>query len=229
MYLCNGYIDINDPMFHQQMGPGGLIIFESGHPFCYEKPDGISLEYYWVHFTGYGALEYLDRCGLRTNQVYRLGHQELLCEAFRQLFHVFETRDRFFDLDSTRCLIDILLISAKYIQQASLLQQDHSKMQQSLSYIHQHVSQEISVALLAEMEHLSDSHYRAVFRKMTGLSPQAYILLTKLNYASTLLRQTNISIKEVGMQVGYQDPQYFSRLFRRQYGVSPRQYRQQHR
>ena len=59
-----------------------------------------------------------------------------------------------------------------------------------------------------------------------GISAQAYITALRLKAAASLLRSTNLDIKEVGVAVGYADNHFFSKIFKKYYLLSPKQYRE---
>jgi len=86
----------------------------------------------------------------------------------------------------------------------------------------ENLSRSLTLAELAEQVHLSPSRFAAVFLKQTGLSPLAHFQRLKIQRARALLERPEMSISEVALAVGYQDPLYFSRLFRKATGVSPR-------
>ena len=97
----------------------------------------------------------------------------------------------------------------------------------SISFIHNHPAESISVSQLATMEFLSPSRYRALFKEHMGISPQEYVIFTKLQHACRLLENTQMSILEISHAIGYADAQYFSRLFAKHIGSSPSAYRKQ--
>ena len=68
--------------------------------------------------------------------------------------------------------------------------------------------------------------YTHLFHQRTGFSPLEYLTRLRLNHASQLMAETALSIAEIARAVGYEDPLYFSRLFRRKMGVSPTEFRQ---
>lgn len=78
--------------------------------------------------------------------------------------------------------------------------------------------------LAAEVGH-SVSHLHREFRAQLGSTPMAWLARTRAEVAASLLVQTDRSIAWVGQQVGWPDPNYFSRCFRRAYGMSPTAYR----
>lgn len=73
--------------------------------------------------------------------------------------------------------------------------------------------------------HMSYSHFRRLFRTEVGFSPYDYLLRCRLQRCAVLLADDSLSIKEIALQAGYDDPGYFARAFRRLFGVSPSEYR----
>ena len=79
----------------------------------------------------------------------------------------------------------------------------------------------------AALAHLSEYYFCHLFKERVGLSFVSYLNSARVQKAASLLRNTRMSITEIAAQVGYGDVNYFSRLFKREIGVSPRQYREE--
>jgi len=92
-------------------------------------------------------------------------------------------------------------------------------------YLADHLAQPIRVSAMAAALGLSRSHFSRNFHKLTGHSPQQYILRQRLEHARTLLGNATLSIAEVARRCGFSGAAHFSRQFRRQYRTSPRQHR----
>jgi AraC-like DNA-binding protein len=87
------------------------------------------------------------------------------------------------------------------------------------------LSEKLTLEDLALMNQLSESHFSLLFRKGTGMSPLDYFIHLKLQQACLLLLTTEIKIRQIAMDLGYDDPYYFSRLFKKYMKISPLQYR----
>jgi AraC-like DNA-binding protein len=72
---------------------------------------------------------------------------------------------------------------------------------------------------------LSTSHFSNLFRKATGMAPLDYFIHLKLQKACLLLYSSDIKVKKIAKEIGYTDPYYFSRLFKKYMKASPDQYR----
>ena len=99
----------------------------------------------------------------------------------------------------------------------------HSKIKESVNYIHANYRREqISVAKLAELSSVSTTYFRKIFARVYAVSPCQYINNLKLEYAAQLLQSGLYTVTEAGERAGFPDPKYFSKLFKRHYGQTPR-------
>ncbi len=98
-------------------------------------------------------------------------------------------------------------------------------VRQAMAYLHQHYAQPISREDVARHVGLNDDYLTTCFRKELGMTPVAYLTRYRLNQAKQLLSDTNRPITDIALAVGFSDSGYFSRVFRREVGVSPEAYR----
>ena len=83
----------------------------------------------------------------------------------------------------------------------------------------------INIKEFAISRSMSVSWFLRNFKQVAGMSPMHYILITRINNAVSLLETTDYNVNEISTIVGYENPMYFSRLFKKQKGVSPTEYR----
>ncbi|MDF7814963.1 AraC family transcriptional regulator [Hymenobacter sp. YC55] len=95
----------------------------------------------------------------------------------------------------------------------------------SIDYMREHLERTVTVQELAQQARLSPSHFSALFRTQTGRPPIVYFNSLKVQRACQQLINTALPIKEIARQLGAEDAYYFSRLFTKVMGVSPRQFR----
>jgi len=101
------------------------------------------------------------------------------------------------------------------------------KLQQITDWMAGHVAEEFHLDQLAAKAGLSKFHFNRLFKAATGVSPSRYLLNLRMDEAKRLLRETKQSVIAVALDVGYSNPSHFARLFHRETGLPPRDYRRQ--
>jgi transcriptional regulator GlxA family with amidase domain len=92
-------------------------------------------------------------------------------------------------------------------------------------FMEENLDREVDLAGFGEMLGTSASHLNAVFKAYTAMTPHQYFLSIKLRKAKDLLESGTLPIKEVAWRLGFHDPYYFSRLFRKKTGIAPSRWR----
>lgn len=118
-----------------------------------------------------------------------------------------------------------VMLSRLYSFEVSENKQDIINIAKAVSYIENHFDESISVAELAELSHYSERHFMRIFRKAYNASPIEYIINLRINRACALLTGAELTVSETAVKCGFDDVNYFSRLFKKKTGVSPSEYR----
>lgn len=97
-----------------------------------------------------------------------------------------------------------------------------TSVDKAIEHIAEHyLSASFSVASLAELCHMSDAHFRRVFKAEMGVSPKEYISELKIKRANLLLSYPDITVTEIAEDLGFTDVSYFIRFYKKQTGKSP--------
>ncbi len=225
-YLISGNLKVFLKEETKEMKPGQLIVYYPNTEYRYGMYDNKELIYYWVHFTGTGADELIRNSNIANRQILDIGIDDELIGLYDDIFKEFIIRDDNFENAVAADILKILVLLNRKIQSNVLNTESLNKnIYQSLDYIHKNFSSKIKISTLAEIEHFSISHYMNMFHKCTGITPIQYITELRLNRACELLSQSDLSIGKISESVGYADQLYFSRIFRRNIGVTPSRYR----
>ena len=122
------------------------------------------------------------------------------------------------------CILSAYLDAAAMIHSVDK-RQNNALIQSVRDYIAEHYMKQISIATVAESVYLTPTYLCVLFKKHTGQTLNNYITDVRMQEAKRLLHQSNIHLQDICYQVGYLSPSYFSRLFRKRFGLSPSEYR----
>ena len=124
--------------------------------------------------------------------------------------------------DITDHLLAALLSRLKQIEgRQSSLKTLHPGVAQTVQWIDDHIAESVTLDELAARVHCSASHLRALFKQQVGSGVLRYQQDRRMQYALQWLEQPHLTLNEVARRCGYQDVEYFSRLFRRYHQISP--------
>jgi AraC family transcriptional regulator len=132
-------------------------------------------------------------------------------------------------IDSATLLLAVTLIRRWSNQTAPVRQPTGGlapwQARRTTEYMREHLAKEISLTELAGLAKLSPFHFARAFKQTVGKPPHAYQCSLRVARAKELLDATDIPVIEVAAMVGYESPQALARMFKRELGVSPTQYR----
>lgn len=99
------------------------------------------------------------------------------------------------------------------------------RIRRSVELMHTQLDQELTLRSLAAASYLSPFHFARLFKKLTGSTPHNYLAGIRATRAQLLLADTDLSVTEVGAQVGYLSASHFTKAFRLATGTTPREFR----
>ncbi|WP_197080892.1 helix-turn-helix domain-containing protein [Gordoniibacillus kamchatkensis] len=117
-------------------------------------------------------------------------------------------------------------------EMAESLGSDHSAasgIEAIRRYIEQHYKKDISLTTLSEIFHFSPRYLAKIFKEQFHTTIITYLTDLRIDKAKSLLIHSNIPISEIAGSIGYEDENYFGKVFKKQTGLSPMQFRKQYK
>lgn len=207
---------------------GRMVLIQPRQEQRYEYFGEDKPEVYWVHFTGSDVKNILHKYQIPMDDpIFYSGASSTYSYLFKEMIH---------ELQNCKTGYEDLL--AMYLRQIFLLVQRtrqeerptvstyiQEEMEFARRYFNEHYNEPISIQEYAESRNMSVCYFQRNFKQIVKHTPMQYLLTIRVNNAASLLETTDYSMAEIAAIVGYEDPLYFSRLFRKIKGVSPRDYR----
>jgi len=151
-----------------------------------------------------------------------------LAEHVQQIVKEYQQQEAGWELAIKAHISHVIVLLLRHYQQ-ELFHPNVQKRQQTnlhqlrtvLEYIDQHYNESISLNDMAILSNMSNQHFCRIFKGITGKRPVDYINYLRVNKAVILLSKSHFNISEIAMAVGFDDSNYFSRLFRKYQKTSP--------
>lgn len=105
----------------------------------------------------------------------------------------------------------------------------HAEVDKLISYLKEHYGQEISLKLLAGQVSMDEKYVSTLFKKKTGMNILQFMHTLRIEESKRLLLQTDLTVSEIGTRAGYENDNYFIKMFKRFTGLTPSVFRIQHR
>lgn len=213
-----------------ELSPDSFIIIPAGKPHNYAADEKDSWTIYWVHFKGSIALAIVQAMIRQLKGHHgKLSFQAKRLDLFNDIYGNLERGYGNDNLCYANMCLWHFLSSFLYNENFNLPEKKHSKednvIEPSINFMQKHLSEMLRLSDIAESVNISVPHYSFLFREKTGFAPMEYFIHLKVQKACQYLLFTDLRIKEIAEQLGVEDPYYFSRMFSRLMGVSPKQYR----
>lgn len=157
------------------------------------------------------------------------GHAQLKA-CLMQLKLCRSEKEPYYEIKLKEYLLHFFYLLFKYhciIEQKTpnVIDENEEKTRMILSYITEHFDEEITIDDLASMAGFSSCHFMNTFKKYVGISCNKYINHIRLDAAAKRLAETNESIMNIAIGVGYNNISYFNRAFKNYFGTTPKDYR----
>jgi len=207
----------------------GFMIFPN-QITTYVADKQLPWEYVWLEFDGLRVKSLLDTIGLSLDKpVYHARNKSLREDMANEMLYISRHKDEspFHLIGHLYLFLDYLLRSAadEQLEHGSKLREFY--IHEALTYIEHNFQNEITIEDIAGVCGLNRTYFGKIFKEALGKTPQEFLLNYRMLKAAELLKLTSLSIGDIGLAVGYANQMHFSRAFKNNYGISPREWRYQ--
>ncbi|MCU7548828.1 AraC family transcriptional regulator [Chitinophagaceae bacterium LB-8] len=220
-----GYIENAEEKF--ELAPNQFIIIPPHQYHRFQADINDPWTIYWVHFSS-NKLNELNK-EFNVEQYYKptdIFYDEKIIDVWFEMYSSLASEYSTTTIGYANfCLYRFLSFFFFPNNKFNILEQE-CPLDQSIEYMKANIDKRLTADIIANQFQYSSSHYTAIFKKKTGSSPIDYFINMKIHFACQLLSQSELKIREIAEKVGYDDPYYFSRLFKQIMNKSPKEYRE---
>lgn len=206
------------------LAPGDLLFLPPRKHHVYSATPGLPWTIFWMHFRGLRAADHLENLGVSTtNPIVSVDDPAVLIEAFEDSFRHATHGFNEAAMTGLSTAFGRLLGLAKVHQRmpGNRSRRAENRLLKVISLMRNDLAHPWTLAEMARISQLSIPHFTELCRRQTGLPPLGLLIRLRLQRAMDLLQQRTHNVTEASHAVGYEDPFYFSRLFRKHIGVPP--------
>lgn len=225
LYIEKGQLTLNYENQTKNVTAGQFILIDCYKPHSYGTSEGCDT--LWCHFDGKVAGKIYDTIVSHIGTVFSLNDTFSVLNKLEKIYQTFDSGEIIKEPLMSKYLNDILTSLLLYTPEDSTSYNYMNMAEETISYINEHLTEDISVPVLADRVGLSLYHFIRSFKKETGFTPHDYIIHTRINTAKYLLKNTELPIKEICFQCGFSSESVFCNCFKLRLKVTPIQYRKQ--
>lgn len=207
---------------------GHMVLYRPKEPQKYEYYLQDQTEVYWVHFTGGNVKNLIRSYGIEDNQkIFYCGSSLEYQNHFRLMIEELQLcRDNYPEMLEMH-LRQILITLHRQLKSDTKIENNMlaEEMDKAMLYLNKHYNEDISIEEFSSSLGMSTSWFIRNFKQYVGSTPMQYLLSIRIVNAENLLENTDYNLTEISRIIGYDNPLYFSRIFKKQKGLSPSEYR----
>ncbi len=207
---------------------GDVFIIPQSVPHHYGADNSSPWSIYWMHFNGDSAQSVGNLImGSKKSNINSITPDIERERLFYLMYNTLENGYGINNLIYANMTLWRYLVSFSHSQLFTKPDTSHhiDPIQQTISYMQEHLNATLKLSQLSERVNISSSHYATLFKKKTGYAPIAYFNLLKVQKACQYLQFTELRVGEIALKLGFEDQYYFSRLFSNIMESSPVEYR----
>ena len=228
LYIAAGKAHFHIDGQEQIVTAGHMVLYRPKEPQKYEYYAEDQTEAYWVHFTGSDVTNILNSYGLtKDKKVFYCGSDLEYKNHFRTMIQELQMCKDDYPEMLEMYLRQIFIKLHRYFNTVSKVDNSHiaEDIDKAMIYFSEHYNEDICIEEYVQKHHMSTSWFIRNFKQYTGSTPMQYIISRRIYNAENLLQSEHYNITEIANIVGYDNPLYFSRIFKKAKGVSPSEYK----
>ncbi len=209
-----------------QIKEGYMFLLFPGERHTYQPDRATGWNEYWIGFNGQIMDEWI-RNGFfsKKNPVFNIGVNEEVISLYKKAIMIADAQEANYQQALAGIVCNLVSMAIYLSRNRDFKKSDISvSINTAKAAVHENIST-ITPERLAEITCMSYSKFRKIFKEYTGFAPSQYIQEVRINMGKELLTNTSKPIKEIAIELGYENKDYFFTAFKRLGGMTPMEYR----
>ncbi len=219
VYTIGGEGYFRTPAGEKRCGVGELGLLRSGVPHEYGTVQGHRWNFIWAHFHKLSETDYLPEEEVLIHTLPEGYLRKRVYRTFQNLLYDSRDQSGFWNALCENSLREVILLIAQRLEKKL-----DTRIEHTLQLLSQSMKKEIRIEALAKAVGLSTSRLSHLFKQETGESILEHLNNKRLRQAALLMEHMGRTATEASFDVGFNNYNHFAALFRKSYGVSPRDY-----
>lgn len=210
---------------------GDCFLLEPNSHATYQQDQKEPWSYFWIEINGEQIKKILKKIGLtKNNHFISIKNIEQIIQCFEDIFN-----DNYYSINQNAETLRVVSIIYRIL---NIISNEHnietndissSKKEQQIKKIIEYINNnytttDISIKKIADAFFFNQAYLTRIFKESTGMSPIKYIIMLRMRRAVELLEKRTFSISQIAYALGYKNQFYFSKEFKRFFGVQPSKY-----
>lgn len=157
------------------------------------------------------------------NRLIKIVNNVRIMRAVQRVVNELNAKNKYYQYLVVMYYAELLILIYRHMDEVYLPVCTNEPLRKAVSYIRLNYQSDITITHVAEQAGVGERYIRKLFSLHLNLSPLDYLSQIRINKSIELLRNTEMSVKEICFTCGFKSPQYFSRVFRQQVGMSPKE------
>ena len=230
LYISEGKAHFYFDGVERIVNKGEMVLFRPYNHQSYFYFPKDKCQSYWVHFTGGEVDKILDYYQLPNSEnVFYSSTSPEYKWLFEQMIRELQLCRANYQELLTMALRHIFLLINRYLKESKKSGIGaYNEIENSIRYFNEHYKKDINIEEYAKSLHMSACWFNRRFKEVTKVTPLQYIISIRIANAKTLLETKDFNIAETAREVGFNNALYFTRLFTKNTGISPSEYKKLH-
>lgn len=157
------------------------------------------------------------------NRLIKIVNNVRIMQSVQRVINELSAKNKYYQYLVVMYYAELLILIYRHMDEVYLPVCTNESLRKAVSYMRLNYPSGITITEVAERAGVGERYIRKLFTQHLNLSPLDYLSQIRINKSIELLRNTEMSVKEICFACGFKSPQYFSRVFKQQMGMSPKE------